>query len=57
MIEALALKIEGCMHPLPKIDGGSCTCCTHSNKDPVIALELKCDNMLRYLGCQVKKMN
>ena len=28
------LKIDGCMHPLPQIDGCSCTCRTRTNKGP-----------------------
>ena len=28
------LKIDGCMHPLLKIDGCSCTLCTRSNQGP-----------------------
>ena len=28
------LKIDGCMHPLPKIDGCSCTGRTRTNEDP-----------------------
>ena len=30
------LKIDGCMHPLPQIDGCSCTLRTRTNQGPVI---------------------
>ena len=35
MKELAALKIDGCMHPLPQIGGCSCTRRTRSNTDPV----------------------
>ena len=31
---SIYLKIDGCMHPLPKIDGCSCTRRTRSNQSP-----------------------
>ena len=33
--EVLGLKIDGCMHPLPQIDGCSCTLRTRTNQGPV----------------------
>ena len=30
------LKIDGCMHPLPQIDGCSCTLRTRTNKGPAL---------------------
>ena len=32
--EVSGLKIDGCMHPLPQIDGCSCTRRTRTNKGP-----------------------
>ena len=37
-IEVAALKIDGCMHPFPKIEGCSCTHRICSNKDPVLTM-------------------
>ena len=34
LIVVSGLKIDGCMHPLPKIDGCSCTRRTRTNKGP-----------------------
>ena len=34
--EVSGLKIDGCMHQLPKIDGCSCTRRTRSNEGPAI---------------------
>ena len=34
--EVLGLKIDGCMHPLPRIDGCSCTRRTRTNQGPVL---------------------
>ena len=38
LMEVSGLKIDGCMHPLPKIDGCSCTRRTRTNQVPVPSL-------------------
>ena len=42
--EVSGLKIDGCMHPLPKIDRCSCTSHTCSNKDP----DFNCQNIFLF---------
>ena len=50
--EVAALKIDGCMDPLPKIEGCSCTRRTHSNKGPDVRQSslLTADNHITYVG-------
>ena len=41
------LKIDGCMHPLPQIDGCSCTLRTHTNQGPVYILCSQTSNAIQ----------
>ena len=41
------LKIDGCMHPLLKIDGCNCTLCTRYYKGPAtIKININVDQMI-----------